>query len=124
MYTKLRKMENKRVLTTGRRAAKKDSANNSSNDAKKKRKGNEDTNVLRTRSGRTRTATNFNKTATTSRKKTTNVTISKTISNEADALNVTKEACLNVTEQNVKSETKNLTNDPDNKVCHLFIAII
>ena len=71
-------MESKRVTAVGRRGTKKDTIKNA-NKYGSKRKNNEDANVLRTRSGRTRTATSFNN-VTAPRKKTTSSSLSKTTS--------------------------------------------
>ena len=71
-------METKRGTTGGRRGAKKDVTTKDVSKVMTKRKGKsaEDANVLRTRSGRTRTAASFDK-ATTTRKKAANASLSK-----------------------------------------------
>ena len=94
-------METKRVSTGGRRGNKKDAVNNGTKNAK--RKGVEDANVLRTRSGRTRTTTSFNN-AATSRKKTSNASLSKNSCMESVATKSTKEISSDITQQNVEGE--------------------
>ena len=101
LVTRIQKMETKRVSTGGRRGNKKDAVNNGTKNAK--RKGAEDTNVLRTRSGRTRTTTSFNN-ASTSRKKTSNASASKNSCMESAALKSTKELSSDITAQNVQGE--------------------
>ena len=94
-------METKRVSTGGRRGNKKDAVNNGTKNAK--RKGVEDANVLRTRSGRTRTTTSFNN-AATSRKKTSNASLSKNSCMESVATKSTKEILSDITQQNIEGE--------------------
>ena len=66
---KLYKMESKRISAGGRRGAKKDASNNTTKAAsKQKGKGADEANVLRTRSGRTRTAASSDKTTATRKK--------------------------------------------------------
>ena len=62
-------MESKRISTGGRRGAKKDVSNSTTKaTTKQKRKGADEANVLRTRSGRTRTAASSDKTTATRKK--------------------------------------------------------
>ena len=108
-------METKRVSTAGRRGNKKDAANNGTKNAK--RKSAEDANVLRTRSGRTRTATSFN-TAATSRKKTSNTSLSKSSCMESVATKATKEISSDTTQQNVEGEIHISNIVQDDMVCY------
>ena len=93
-------METKRVTTGGRRGAKKDvtSKDISKATTKRKGKGAEDANVLRTRSGRTRTAASFDKTATT-RKKAANTSMSKAPNIDSISAKPSKEDSSDITEE-------------------------
>ena len=103
-------MESKRISTGGRRGAKKDISNNTTKViTKPKGKGADEANVLRTRSGRTRTAASSDKTTATRKK----ASSAKTLNNDSNQL---KEGSSEITEE-VDDESG--TSVPTTKVCLL-----
>ena len=110
--------ERGRNLAGGRRATKKDMANDEISDRKKghvENKGKEESNVLRTRSGRTRTTTNPSN-ATTSRKKATTLTPVKPSSVEI-AIKITDDVSSEVAQSKEEAEGTISTDVKTEKVC-------
>lgn len=118
--------ERGRNVTGGRRGTKKDTPNSelSSSNVSTQNKDNEEVNVLRTRSGRTRAATNLNNTVTTSRKKTTTLSMTKLSSTETITTKVTKDISSAIAENKIEPGAKIETNVQDDKVCLYIIKRI